>query len=344
LTFAGLAPRNEMAAARRRTSAAVGVSTTARPGTVQGETSIRDDRKELTMAPTPFRRRGKLAKAARTARNVAIADAALALAQDRLGGRSHGGGGRRRGRTLLLGGVAVAMAAGVLWKRDRVAGLLPSRSETPEPQTPSTPPGPSNYDAPGPVANTATPVPAPEPQSHPAIDEAAEEAAAAAEAANIGGQVSDYAGPEDQLASEAERPLAEAGQGESEGLEQAELALEEAAQPTAPGMSDTERQIEDTIEAAANPALGEQVEPVAPPEEPPEDRTAWAPPTSEPAAGEPTPFESAADETTAAETIPPAGDEETPAEESGGDKKSEDDESDDGGSDWRTWSGRSINP
>src|SRR3954452_981057 len=127
----------------------------------------------------------------------------------------------RRGRLLLLG--AAVVAVGVLLKRDKVAGLLPSRSS--DPYSPPAP-GPSNYDAPGPVANTATPVPVPEPYEPETLDEAAEEAAAAAEAANIGGTVSDYGGPTDQPATEAERPLAEAGEGESEGLEQAELDLE----------------------------------------------------------------------------------------------------------------------
>ena len=86
----------------------------------------------------------------------------------------------------------------------------------------------------------------PEPQRPAAIDEAAEEAAAAAEAANIGGTVSAYAGPSGEPADEAERPLAEAGEGESEGLEQAEFELEREAQPTE-GMSPAEHQIEDTI-------------------------------------------------------------------------------------------------
>ena len=44
----------------------------------------------------------------------------------------------RRGRLLLLG--AAVVAAGVLLKRDKVAGLLPSRSETYSPPAP----GPSN--------------------------------------------------------------------------------------------------------------------------------------------------------------------------------------------------------
>ena len=80
------------------------------------------------------------------------------------------------------------------------------------------------------MANTATAVPVPPAYESPAIDEADEEAAAAAEAANIGGPVSDYAGPElGEVASEAERPLAEAGEGESEGQEQTEAELREAA-------------------------------------------------------------------------------------------------------------------
>src|SRR5690242_10526784 len=118
----------------------------------------------------------------------------------------------RRGKfgraALLLG--AAAVAAGVILKRDKVQGLLSSGSSAPESSTggwaPTPAAGPSNYDAPGPVANTATPVPAPEPEvltETGGIDEAAEEAAAAAEAANIGGQVSDYADviEEDQVAS-----------------------------------------------------------------------------------------------------------------------------------------------
>ncbi len=180
----------------------------------------------------------------------------------------------RRGKfgkaALLMG--AAAMAAGVLLKRDKVAGLLsPGSRDAPEPSwTPSPPPAPSNYDAPGPVANTATPVPAPEPfvrEEGGAIDEQAEEAAAAAEAANIGGQVSDYAAVQDPDlgAPEADRPLVEAGEGSSEGQEQAEAALADAASQPAEGASDYERQIEDAIEAADNPAIGETPDPAAPP-------------------------------------------------------------------------------
>jgi len=212
------------------------------------------------MAPTPFRRR----KAAKAVRNLAIAEAALALAKHRALAAAPGRRSRRpSGKLLLLGGAVAAAGAAALLKRDKVAGLLPSRSGEPEPYTP---PQQSNYDAPGPVANTATPVPAPDPQERPrpAIDEAAEEAAAAAEARAIGGTPSAYAGPEGEPADEAERPLAEAGEGESEGQEQTEAELREAAEPTAPGMSDEQRQIEEAIERSGNPVAPEQVEPAKP--------------------------------------------------------------------------------
>jgi hypothetical protein len=211
-------------------------------------------------------------------------------------------------KLLLLG--AVALGAAAFLKRDKVTALLPSRSESPSYTPPE--PGPSNYDAPGPVANTATPVPAPEPHQPPTVDEAAEEAAAAAEAANIGGVVSDYAGPADLPATDAERPLAEAGQGEAEGQEQAEHDLEEAARPTAPGMSPSQHAIEDAIEEAGNPRAGEQLE------EQPTEPTGWAPPNS----GEPATSEQ------------PAASEE-PKEHEEGDQKLEP-------IDWRTWSGRSV--
>ena len=103
---------------------------------------------------------------------------------------------------------------------------------------------------------------APEP-----IDEAAEESAAAAEAAAIGGSAGNpYAGNElGETATEAERPLAEAGEGVSEGLEQADAELETNAE-AGDEMTDAQRQIEDTIEAADNPALGETPEAVTPAE------------------------------------------------------------------------------
>ena len=208
----------------------------------------------------------------------------------------------RSSRLLLLGAIA-AIVAGIFLKREKVAALLPGGQKT-EPPGPPAPPGPSNYDAPGPVANTATPVPAPEPLQPPAIDEDAEEAAAAAEAANIGGVVSDYAGPAGQPATEAERPLAEAGQGEAEGQEQAELDLERAAEPTAPGMSDAERQIDDTIEQAANPLAGEQVEPVRPADDAATSESGWSPPVPE-RSDEPAPSSEPADEEKTTEFEPP---------------------------------------
>jgi|SRR5215207_3555104 len=209
------------------------------------------------MAPSPFRRR----KAAKTVRNLAIAEAALALAKDRVGRGSR----RGRGGLLLIGGAVAAVGAAALLKRDKVARLLPSRSGEPEPVAPA-PPQPSNYDAPGPVANTATPIPAPDPRGEPpaTVDESAEEAAAAAEAGAIGGAPSDYAGPEpDKPAGEEQRPLAEAGEGESEGQEQAEAELADNATSRDAGSSDSERRIDDAIEQAGQPQTGERPEPLA---------------------------------------------------------------------------------
>jgi hypothetical protein len=177
---------------------------------------------------------------ARTARNAVIADVALAFARDRLAAQIPGVKPRKRrpGRkTLLLGGAAVAGAAALLLKRDKVTALLPGRSESasvPSSESGYTPPPVSNYDAGGPVANTATAVPVPPAYEPPVIDEAAEEAAAAAEAANIGGQVSDYTGPDGEPATPEEVPLAEAGEGESEGGEQADAELRDAAEETTP--------------------------------------------------------------------------------------------------------------
>ena len=56
-----------------------------------------------------------------------------------------------------------------------------------------------------------------------------QEAAAAAEAGAIGGSVSSEPPPTDGGPSEAEQPLAEAGQGEAEGFELAEQELVEHA-------------------------------------------------------------------------------------------------------------------
>ncbi len=156
----------------------------------------------------PFSRRGK------TARNLALAEAALALARDRNPAKRSK---RSRGKLLLAGGAVVAAGAAALLKRDKVAGLLPSRSGDDAPPAPvPVPSQPSNYDAPGPVANTATPVPAPDPQpdpsgAHEPIDEAAEEAAAAAEAAHIGGDPVEYAG--EDLRRAGRRGVPPAGRG-----------------------------------------------------------------------------------------------------------------------------------
>jgi hypothetical protein len=193
----------------------------------------------------------------------------------------------------LLGAAAVAAGVALVFKRDKVVALLPGRTSEPAPPPPPAPQDTSpvsNYDAPGPVENTATRVPVPPAYEPPVIDEAAEEAAAAAEAANIGGQVSDYAGLEyGETATEAERPLMEAGEGEAEGQEQAEAELAAAAEPTAPGESPEQHQIEDVLESQPT----EQIEPLV------------------------------------SET--PPGDAEQRAREQGGEE-------------WRTWSGRSINP
>jgi len=301
------------------------------------------------MAPTPFRRR----KAAKTVRNLAIAEAALALAKHRALAAAPGRRSRRpSGKLLLLDGAVAAAGAAALLKRDKVAGLLPSRSGEPEPYEPPVPPQPSNYDAPGPVANTATPIPAPDSHEQPpaAIDEAAEEAAAAAEAAAIGGTSSAYAGPDGETADEAERPLAEAGEGESEGDEQADAALEDNAEFRDDAPSDAERQIEDTIEEASQPSTGETPETVAdtgaqesflPPEPRPSgasDETLADTPgggiSGRPFAGLDKPEgegEPDGEKPDAAATeAEPAADEPKP----GGDQDD----------DWRTWSGRSVKP
>jgi hypothetical protein len=212
-------------------------------------------------------------KLAKTARNLAIADIALAFARDRVAAQLPGVQPRKRRpgkRSLLIGGVAATAAAALLFKRDKVTALLPGgRGDEPAPPEPAyTPPSVSNYDASGPVANTATAVPVPPAYEEPTIDEAAEEAAAAAEAANIGGTVSDYAGPDGEYATPAEVPLAESGEGEAEGLEQTDLELREAAEGGEDdGLSPEEAQINEAIDQAADPLAGEQAEPVNPPDD-----------------------------------------------------------------------------
>jgi hypothetical protein len=215
-----------------------------------------------------------VSKLHKKARNALIAKAALSVARDHLTPPKPK---KRRGRKLLFGGLIAGAVAAVVLKRDKVLALLPGGQTESEyaPPPPPPAPAPSNYDVSGPVSNTATPVPAPEPVDAPAIDEAAEEAAAAAEAANIGGPAPDYAAAAEpgQLAPEEEVPVAEAGEGESEGAEQAEALAEE-------------RNEEPTGEPSAEQLPETPADPAAPGEK-------------------------------------PAGEQ---------------------GSEWRTWSGRSVNP
>jgi len=221
-------------------------------------------------------------------------------------------------RTLVLGGLAVAVAAGALKNRRKVAGLIGARSSEPEPYTytPSEPreerpPAVSNYDTSGPPANTATPVPAPEPvvrENHP-DDEEAEEAAAAAEAANIGGPAPEYAASiVGEESDDADRPLEEAGEGVAEGEEQTEADLRDSVELT--GDDDT---------TSAGSALGE-----TPASE--KSSAVWRSSAAEDADEQPTV------EQAAVETTEPAADAEA----------GEDDDEGDNGSEWQTWSGRAV--
>src|SRR5690349_2499302 len=103
---------------------------------------------------------------AKTARNLAVADIALAFSRDRVASMIPGVEPRKKRRpgakTLLLGGGVAAAVVALFFKREAVKGLLPGgESETapaPEQHEYRTA-AVSNYDAPGPVANTATAVP-----------------------------------------------------------------------------------------------------------------------------------------------------------------------------------------
>jgi hypothetical protein len=236
-------------------------------------------------------------------------------------------------KLLLLGGAAAA-AAGALFKRDRVAGALRSRTGAPEPPASDDrgrehdlhPTSPSNYDAPGPPANTATPVPVPEPFEPPAVDEDAEADAAAAEARAIGGSAPEYQDRDDPTmsADPADRPLMESGEGWEEGEEIAEQDLVDAASPH-DTKSDYERTIEETIEAQDDPHRGELGESLdtgaayAETGNPEADSAGLAPP---PPRQEPGPDPSA----------PP---ERAPADPA---------DADDDGDDWQTWSGQAVKP
>ena len=209
------------------------------------------------------------------ARNALIAKAALSLAREHL---SPPKPKKRRGRKLLFGGLIAGALAAVVLKRDKVLALLPGHSESeyaPPGGPDSYPPAPSNYDVSGPVSNTATPVPAPDPVDKPAVDEAAEEAAAAAEAANIGGPAPDYAATAEpgQLAPEEDVPVAEAGEGESEGAEQAEAAVEDRAGADRESLGATEGSEPEATEAAAEPTAPPQERPV---EEQPSEWRTWS--------------------------------------------------------------------
>ena len=76
------------------------------------------------------------------------------------------------------------------------------------------------------------------------------------------GTVSDYAGPDGEIATDEEAPLAEAGEGEAEGFEQADDELIDAAEGNEDdGLSPEEAQINEAIDDTANPLAGEEVEP-----------------------------------------------------------------------------------
>jgi hypothetical protein len=215
-----------------------------------------------------------VSKLSKKARNALIAKAALSVARDHLTPPKPK---KRRGRKLLFGGLIAGAVAAVVLKRDKVLALLPGghgeADSVPPPPTP--PPAPSNYDVSGPVSNTATPVPAPDPVEAPAIDEAAEEAAAAAEAANIGGPAPDYAAAAEpgQLAPEEEVPVAESGEGESEGAEQAEALVDERGGTVRESLDEVEGSVpEPAPESAAEPAPETPADPAAPEERAPEDQ------------------------------------------------------------------------
>jgi hypothetical protein len=203
-----------------------------------------------------------VSKLHKKARNALIAKAALSVARDHLTPPKPK---KRRGRKLLFGGLIAGAVAAVVLKRDKVLALLPGKSEAEYVPPPPAPPAPSNYDVSGPVSNTATPVPAPDPVETPAIDEAAEVAAAEAEAANIGGPAPDYAAAAEpgQLAPEEEVPVAEAGEGESEGAERTVRESLDATEGSEP---------EPSAESAEEPPPETPADPAAPGERAPDDQ------------------------------------------------------------------------
>lgn len=177
----------------------------------------------------------------------------------------------------LVGGLIAGIAGAVKSRRSSSeSSQTPPAPAIPAVESPVGPdvPAPSvaNYDAPGPVANTATPLAAPatgpDVLEDGGLDEEAEIAAAAAEAAAIGGPDPAYASADPSLlADDAERPLVESGEGEAEGMEQAEAdLLDEVNDPYGPGagMTDAERQINEVIESQDDPFAGETPDVVPP--------------------------------------------------------------------------------
>ena len=244
------------------------------------------------MAPTPFRRRRK---ATTIARNLAMAEAALAMAQSRVeatGGAVKSGAG--------AAATPSRAAAASCWPAPRCSPRPARRAQARQggPCCPRAPaPGPPGRPRAGPAVQLRRPRPGrqhgdPDPggarsrrapghrrrgvladgradATRPAIDERAEEEAAAAEAAAIGGAAPEYAADTlDEPLDEADRAVAEGGGGVAEGQEQAEAELEENATVRDQAPSDAERQIDDVIEAQDEPWTGETPEPMAPTREP----------------------------------------------------------------------------
>jgi len=221
----------------------------------------------------------------RTARDATVGRAVVTLVKTRLAAKLPRGRRRRivtPVRAALFGGVVAGVAGAVRSRRS-----TPSSSQTPAPPPAPSGPGvprdlasdgpdvstaPANYDAPGPPANTATPLavtptdPLADPES--GFDEEAEIAAAAAEAGAIGGPDPAYASSDPSLlADPAEIPLVESGEGESEGQDQTEAELlDEVTSPYGPGagMTDAERRIDQAIEDQDNPRVGETPDVVPP--------------------------------------------------------------------------------
>ena len=224
----------------------------------------------------------------KTARDATVGRAVVALVKTKILGKLPTRSRKRTitpARAAIVGGVVAAVAGAVKSRRS-----TPATSQTPPPPVapsglgvppdlasdgPDVSTAPSNYDAPGPPANTATPLAATPTDpligvggDRISLDEEAEIAAAAADAAAIGGAMPEYASSrEDELADLAEAPLIEAGEGTAEGMEQAEAdLLDEITDPYGPGagLTDGEAAIERAIEEQDDPFAGE-IEDVVPP-------------------------------------------------------------------------------